>query len=136
MLYSFYLKKGVSLQTILFIGIGGFIGAIARYFITLFMQSHVMQNFPIGTLTVNILGSFLIGFLALYFEHISSAEYKVLVITGFLGALTTFSTFSFESVMLIENGAFLKAFVSILLNLTLSLGATFLAITLFKKFFI
>jgi len=124
------------LQTILFIGIGGFIGAIARYFISSFLQSSVTQTFPIGTLGVNILGSFLIGFLALYFQQIVSSEYRVLVITGFLGALTTFSTFSYESVTLLEQGAYTKVGVSIFLNVVLSLSATIGGMMLFKKIFI
>ena len=123
------------MKIILFIGLGGFFGAISRYFISLFLQNSITQSFPIGTLGVNILGSFLIGFLALYFEHISSPYYKVMVVTGFLGALTTFSTFSFESVMLIEKGYFLKALFSISLNVILSLSATLLAMSIFKKYF-
>ena len=124
------------LQTILFIGIGGFIGANARYFISSFLQNSVTQTFPIGTLGVNILGSFLIGFLALYFQQIVSSEYRVLVITGFLGALTTFSTFSYESVMLIEQGSYMKVALSITLNVILSLGATMGGMMIFKRFFI
>jgi CrcB protein len=124
------------LQTILFIGIGGFIGANARYFISSFLQNSVTQTFPIGTLGVNVLGSFLIGFLALYFEQIVSSEYRVLVITGFLGALTTFSTFSYESVMLIEQGSYMKVALSIALNLILSLSATMGGMMMFKRFFI
>ena len=124
------------LQTILFIGIGGFIGANARYFISSFLQNSVTQTFPIGTLGVNILGSFLIGFLALYFQQIVSSEYRVLVITGFLGALTTFSTFSYESVMLVEQGSYMKVALSIALNLILSLSATMGGMMMFKRFFI
>jgi CrcB protein len=124
------------LQTILFIGIGGFIGANARYFISSFLQNSVTQTFPIGTLGVNVLGSFLIGFLALYFQQIVSSEYRVLVITGFLGALTTFSTFSYESVMLIEQGSYMKVALSITLNVILSLGATMGGMMIFKRFFI
>jgi len=123
------------LKIILFIGLGGFFGAISRYFISLFLQNGITQSFPIGTLGVNILGSFLIGFLALYFEQISSPYYKVMVITGFLGALTTFSTFSFETIMLIEKGYLLKAIFSISLNLILSLSATLLGMAIFKKYF-
>lgn len=124
------------MKLLLFIGVGGFLGAIARYLISAFLQTNISANFPVGTLGVNILGSFLIGFLALYFQAHSSAELKVLVITGFLGALTTFSTFSFESVMLLDEGMYLKALFSIFLNLTLSLLATITAIALYKKLFI
>jgi len=124
------------LKLVLFIGVGGFFGAIARYLLSSFLQTNLSANFPVGTLGVNILGSFLIGFLALYFQAHSSPELKVLVITGFLGALTTFSTFSYESVMLLDEGMYLKAMFSILFNLTLSLLATITAMALYKKLFI
>ena len=124
------------MKLVLFIGVGGFFGAIARYLLSSFLQTNLSANFPVGTLGVNILGSFLIGFLALYFQAHSSPELKVLVITGFLGALTTFSTFSYESVMLLDEGMYLKAMFSILFNLTLSLLATITAMALYKKLFI
>lgn len=124
------------MKIVLFIGIGGFIGAILRYFISLFLQNSITQSFPIGTLGVNLLGSFLIGFLALYFEQISSPQYRFMIITGLLGALTTFSTFSFETVMLLEKGMVLKALISISLNVIFSLSATFAGMAIFKKYFI
>lgn len=123
------------MQTIIFIGLGGFIGAISRFLLSSFMQKS-MHSFPIGTLSVNVLGGFLIGFLALYFQQHVAPEYRALVITGFLGALTTFSTFSYESVMLIEHGAFFKASVNVILNVVLSMGATILGMVVFKKFFL
>ena len=123
------------MKLLIFIGIGGFLGAIARYLISSFLQSSLSSQFPIGTLGVNILGSFLIGFLALYFQAHTSPQMKVLIITGFLGALTTFSTFSYESVMLLDEGMYLKAILSIFLNLSLSLLATIIAIALYKRLF-
>ena len=123
------------MKLLIFIGIGGFLGAIARYLISSFLQSSLSSQFPIGTLGVNILGSFLIGFLALYFQAHTSPQMKVLIITGFLGALTTFSTFSYESVMLLDEGMYLKAILSIFLNLSLSLLATITAIALYKRLF-
>jgi CrcB protein len=123
------------MQTIIFIGLGGFMGAISRFLLSSYMQKSV-ETFPIGTLSVNLLGGFLIGFLALYFQQHASPEYRALVITGFLGALTTFSTFSYESVMLIEHEAYLKAFLNIVINVLLSLGATILGMSLFKRYFL
>ncbi|HID66626.1 MAG TPA: CrcB family protein, partial [Aquificaceae bacterium] len=74
-----------------------------------FVQRSADTFFPIGTLSVNVVGGFFIGFLALYFEQNINPEYRALVITGFLGALTTFSTFSYETVLLLENSAYIKA---------------------------
>ena len=81
-------------MTILYVGIGGFLGAISRFLIAGFVQKIAGILFPAGTLTVNVLGSFLIGFLVMIFENIIAPQWKALFITGFLGALTTFSTFS------------------------------------------
>jgi CrcB protein len=124
------------MQTLLWVGIGGFIGAISRFLLGSFVQKSTGVLFPVGTLSVNLLGGFLIGFLALYFESHLSAEYRLVVITGFLGALTTFSTFSYETVMLIEHAAYLKAVGNIFLNVLLSLSATIIGMMLYKKIYL
>ncbi|RUM65577.1 MAG: fluoride efflux transporter CrcB [Sulfurospirillum sp.] len=134
MLYSQKVLEQV-VKLLLFVGVGGFFGAICRYLVSSFLQTNLSSHFPVGTLGVNIIGSFLIGFLAFYFQSHSSPEFKLMIITGFLGALTTFSTFSFESIMLIDEGMYIKALSSIFLNLTLSLLATMSAIALYKKLF-
>ncbi len=122
-----------SLILLLFIGTGGFFGAISRYLIATYTQKLFGGFFPVGTLSVNVLGSFIIGFAAMYFSQTIQPEYKALVITGFLGALTTFSTFSLENVTLLQDGEFSKAVLNIFLNVTLTLAATISAITLFKR---
>ncbi len=118
---------------LLFIGAGGFFGAISRYLIATYTQKLFGGFFPVGTLTVNVLGSFIIGFAAMYFSHTIQPEYKALVITGFLGALTTFSTFSLENVTLLQDGEFTKVALNIFLNVTLTLAATMGAIVIFKR---
>jgi CrcB protein len=120
----------------LFVGIGGFLGAISRYFISLWITKSVSLSFPLGTLVVNVAGSFLIGLAVIFFQNHLSSEYRALVITGFLGALTTFSTFSYESVMLLERGEVLKMGTNIFLNVVLTLVATISAMSLYKKLFI
>lgn len=124
------------MQTILWIGIGGFIGAIMRFLLSSLVQKSADTFFPIGTLSVNVLGSFLIGFLALYFEQHISPEYRALLITGFLGALTTFSTFSYETVLLIESSAYVKAMANIMINVIFSIGATMIGMLVYKKIFV
>jgi len=120
----------------MYIGFGGFLGAISRFVISNLIQRQVNILFPIGTLSVNILGSFIIGFMAMFFQNIIEPEYKALVITGFLGALTTFSTFSLENVTMLQDGDYSRFALNIVLNVTLTLGATISAIILFKKIYI
>ncbi len=121
---------------LMYIGFGGFLGAISRFLISNFIQRQVNMLFPIGTLSVNILGSFIIGFMIMFFQNIIQPEYKALVITGFLGALTTFSTFSLENVNMLQDGDYSRFALNVLLNVTLTLGATMSAIILFKKMYI
>ncbi len=118
------------------IGIGGFIGAILRFSISGWVQKATATTFPFGTLSVNILGSFIIGFLFLYFQHINlSPTQKALFITGLLGALTTFSTFSLDTILLLQNELYAKAFSNVVLNVVFSLGATLLGMWVFKRVF-
>jgi len=119
---------------ILSVGIGGFIGAILRYSISNWVNTFSSSHFPYGTLTVNVIGSFMIGFLFLYFQQIHLSPYqKSLLITGLLGALTTFSTFSLETVLLLQQEQYLKAFSNVMLNVLFSVGATFLGMMIFKS---
>ncbi len=121
---------------LIYIGVGGFLGAISRFLLSTAVQKNFDILFPIGTLSVNVVGSFLIGFLAFYFSSITISEYRGLVITGFLGALTTFSTFSYETIGLFEHGGYVKAILNIFLNISLSLGATLIGMWVFKKIFV
>ena len=125
----------MNLSTLLAIGIGGFFGAISRFLIASWMQKLTGSFFPVGTLTVNVLGSFVIGFLYLYFEQSIHPLYKAMLITGFLGALTTFSTFSLETVLMLQDGLLIKALINILANVTLTILATITAIIVFKKIY-
>ena len=119
---------------ILSVGIGGFIGAILRFTLSGWIQRLTGSSFPLGTLFVNIMGSFFIGFLFLYFQQTNlSVAQKALFLTGLLGALTTFSTFSLETLLLMEHASYSKAFLNIILNVLLSLGATFMGIMFFKR---
>ena len=120
---------------ILSIGVGGFFGAIFRFLISGWVQKFTSSLFPIGTLSVNIIGSFIIGFMVLYFESIVSPHQKALIITGMLGALTTFSTFSLETVTMLQGGLFGRALTNITLNVILCLIATILGMILFKKLY-
>ena len=124
----------INLSIIFAVGIGGFIGAILRFTISGFIQNSTAILFPFGTLFVNVLGSFLIGFMFLYFQEINlSAHQKALIITGLFGALTTFSTFSLETLLMMQENLWTKALSNIGLNIILCLIATYLGMMLFKK---
>jgi len=125
----------MNFATIIAVGIGGFFGAISRFLIATYVQKLSSLFFPVGTLAVNVLGSFLIGFLYLYFEQTINPISKALLVTGFLGALTTFSTFSLETFLLLQDGLYFKALLNILLNVVLTISSTFAAIMLFKKLY-
>ncbi len=93
-----------NLSTILAVGFGGFIGAVGRFYVGTQVVKHFPHELPLATLTVNIAGSFIIGILiALFVIFTPSSIVKGFLITGFLGALTTYSTFAIESFMLLNN---------------------------------
>ena len=117
------------------VGAGGFFGAISRFLLAAGVQKLTGSSFPYGTLTVNVVGSFIIGFLFLYFEQTISPTQKALLVTGFLGALTTFSTFSLETVLMLQNGLYLKALVNVSVNAVLSIAATLLGMMLFRRLY-
>lgn len=95
-------------STILAVGIGGFLGAIARVYVVHLANKTFISDFPYGILAVNVVGSFLIGVcFALFAVYNFSAETKSFLTSGFLGALTTYSTFAIESFFLLETSFFL-----------------------------
>jgi CrcB protein len=106
------------------VGIGGALGAILRFLISKSIVSIHGTGFPYGTLAVNVLGSFTIGVIFVLAEHLDLPRYmKPLIITGFLGALTTFSTFSIESVQLLRTSNYSGFLINIGANVVLTLTA-------------
>ncbi len=125
----------MQISLLLAIGTGGFVGAVLRYLVSGWVQKLSPSLFPVGTLSVNIIGSFIIGFAVLYFENVVAPHQKALVITGLLGALTTFSTFSLETVTMLQSGLWGRAAANITLNAALCIAATMSGMALFKRLY-
>ncbi len=114
------------------VALGGAIGAVLRFLVAGYVQKKVGIAFPMGTLTVNVLGSFIIGFFIHYaLEYLALPPYvRALVVVGFLGAFTTFSSFSYETVSLLLEGEWLKALIYVLGTNLFCFIATFAGILL------
>jgi CrcB protein len=109
----------MNMLTLVAVASGGAIGASLRLLINAAVNKHFVNALPLGTLAVNLLGSFLIGVLFAYF-HLNtslSPHLKTFMVTGILGALTTYSTFAIESFFLLESGDYIHAFANMALNL-------------------
>lgn len=111
----------------LYIAVGGAIGSVTRYFLGMAIQQRAVTTFPLGTLMVNITGSFLLGFLlrATFSTTTLSPEQRAFLTTGFCGGYTTFSTFSFETAAMMEDGSYARAITYIGLSVVVSLVAVF-----------
>ncbi|MDF4896765.1 fluoride efflux transporter CrcB [Vibrio parahaemolyticus] len=118
-----------------FIALGGAIGACSRYLVSEFCVLLFGRGFPYGTLTVNVVGSFIMGLLIAAFksEILATEPWRQVIGLGFLGALTTFSTFSMDNVLLVQQGAFFKMGLNILLNVVLSISAAWIGFQLLMR---
>ncbi len=121
-------------QIIAAIACGGALGAVGRHFAVAQVAQWVGHGFPFGVLAVNVLGSFAMGVLvelgALAWSP--SPELRAFLTVGLLGAFTTFSTFSMDTVLLYERGAYLQCAGYIVASVVLSVGAFFLALALLR----
>ena len=107
------------------VGVGGFLGAIARYALGTYIGGRYGLRFPLGTFIINVSGSFLIGLiLTLLARTTASAYWRYLIPIGFIGAYTTFSTFEYETLRAIQEGQLMTGF----LNVALSLVVGFIAV--------
>ena len=121
------------MKNILYIFIGGGLGSVLRFLISNYTQKLAnIHTFPLGTFVVNIIGCFLIGILTSYFIKVDN-YLKFLLITGFCGGFTTFSTFSAENYSMWENGDYLMLGFYIVLSIIVVLGAVFLGLQMVKS---
>lgn len=115
------------MTTYLAIALGGALGAVSRYWLSTTMERFNGSQFPLGTFSVNLFGSFLIGVLFIIFAeklHLS-AQWRPLLVIGFLGAMTTFSTFSLDALLLFQQGHYNTALFYVLSSVVLCLFAAF-----------
>jgi fluoride exporter len=114
---------------LVFIGLGGFIGSVTRYLVSGYVQQLTSSiNFPYGTLAVNLIGCFAIGFLSQLAEArgLFTSESRAFVFVGILGGFTTFSTFGNETMNFLVDGETLAAFANVAAQIVLGLGAVWL----------
>jgi fluoride exporter len=110
--------------TVVLVGIAAFAGAICRYLVDLAVQHRTEAVLPFGTLVVNLTGSLALGFVVgLHLYHGLDNTTQTVAGVGFLGAYTTFSTFAYETVRLLEDGSILEAFANAAVSITLGLAA-------------
>lgn len=123
------------MSMILAVAVGGALGAVARYLVSSWAMTLSSGGFPVGTLVVNIVGSFLMGVLieVLAMKAQLPLEVRGLLVVGFLGAFTTFSTFALDFAVLQERGALLPAFGYVALSVLGSIGALFAALAIMRK---
>ena len=122
-------------RNVLLVGVGGFVGSVARYLVAVLFANQFSSVFPFATLTVNVVGCFLIGIIFALSDrgNILSPEWRVLLTTGFCGGFTTFSTFSYESLRLLQDGEYLYVGVYVLASVVVGLAATYVGIILIRS---
>lgn len=124
------------IKTLLIIGLGGFIGSITRYAIYHYFAQNYSSDYPWGTFAANLIGCFILGLIFGFVANGNGLNQALVffLTTGFCGALTTFSTFSFENVLLLQRGELLVSFIYAGLSLTVGLLFTWLGLSSVKIF--
>lgn len=119
---------------ILWVGLGGFLGANSRYLLSTWIARFIDPTLPWGTLAVNATGSLVIGAFLLWISEriLVNPDLRLLIAVGFCGSYTTFSSFAFETVRMFEQGHWLDAAGNILLNNLLALAAVLLGMALVR----
>ncbi len=123
------------MKALLFIATGGALGAVLRYGTALGVYALLGRGFPYGTLFINVVGSLLMGLLSIVMvERFNiGPEWRAAILVGVLGAFTTFSAFSMETLNLLEQGDVMRAMLNILLNVILCLLAVWLGVIIGRQ---
>ena len=121
---------------LVYVIVGSSLGGAARYLSQEFVQKNYPSFIPLGTLSVNIIGSFIIGIIYVLSERSKiPPEVRILIATGFCGGFTTFSSFAFENVKLMQDGEFFNAALYVVLSLVVGFIAVYLGILFTKLIF-
>ena len=117
------------------IAAAGAVGAILRFVVSLMVYELLGRGFPYGTLVVNVIGSFLIGYLFIWFldKSIVSETWRLAVLVGLLGSFTTFSSFSLETYNLVTSGLYIRATINVFASVFLCLLGTWIGISLARQ---
>ena len=121
---------------LIYVIIGSSIGGAARYLSQEFVQKNFPSFIPLSTLSVNLVGSFIIGIIYALAERSKiSAEVRIFIATGFCGGFTTFSSFAFENVRLLQDGEYFNTALYVVLSLVIGFIAVYLGILFTKLIF-
>lgn len=117
------------------VALGGACGCCSRYLLSELCAALLGRAFPYGTFFVNVLGSLIIGTVIALIENgtLAASPWRPLIVVGFLGGLTTFSSFSLDNILMLQQSEFLKAGFNIVLNVVLSLFAAWIGFQIFSK---
>ena len=118
-------------MSLLYIALGGGLGAVLRFLLTEYVNNNIFNLIPFGTLSVNIIGCFIIGCIAGYFASKSSPMYLFFVI-GFLGSFTTMSAFSIQTIELFNSNP-ISSILYVILTFSFTIVATYIGLTVFSK---
>lgn len=129
-------KDGPRLMHLLYIGLFGALGCLSRYFVSGWTYALLGRGLPYGTLMVNVVGSFLLGFVMEFSlrSALLSQELRMGITVGFMGGFTTFSTFSYETLRLLEDGSIFEAGGNVLLNVLVCLLFTWAGFSAARQF--
>ncbi|MFY7757338.1 MAG: fluoride efflux transporter CrcB [Flavobacterium stagni] len=118
------------MKTLIFVGIGGAIGSILRYLTGIYFQKMDSGNFPLATFIANAIGCLLIGLFMGYLtkNNLVDSQLKWFLVTGFCGGFTTFSTFGYENIQLVQQQQYLLALTYTLVSVCVGITAVFLGL--------